>query len=785
MLRQAIGDAFRVSRNTPWTSCAIVLTLALGTGLNAAVLALTYGIVLRPLPYRAASQLVQIDQEIPLGQLEEWRARLRTVDRISGFATAPHVLRGIGAPHSVRAAFVSNEFFEVLGVQAGVGRIFGSSNDPAAVILSRRAASAAGMDHEALLGRQLTIAGLSLPVLGIMPASVSFPSDGTELWIPAAAAPAVALRGRADDRRFRLLARMKPGVTLQQVSDDATRVRSELTSPSSRDEQHRVQVETIQEHLYGGVRPLLAAFLAGAGLVLVVASANVATLLLGRAATREREMAVRLALGAGRGRILAGLFAEGLLLALAGSTIGVGFAVGATQLMKARLTSTLPRLDAVAVDWPVLGLALVVGLLVALGCTIGPGLYALRTNVAPLLRSFGAPGLRLRRRMTAGLVVAQIALSTVLLVSGALLVRSVMHLLSVDLGVETGSAVTMRVMLADTMQLVQDRGPFVQSVLDQIRGLPGVRAAGIGVGLPPDHADVLMRIRVVDGARDETVRMHLIPVSPGYLEALGARVVSGRLLEVQDLTSDRPVVVVSRSVARGLFGDRQPVDRDLVATIPGSGNARPRVVGVVDDVRYDGLDAVAGGAVYVPWNRLPLGVVSLVVRTAGAPFRSVAAIRGILQRLDPEVPLEDVVTLDNLATRSIAARRLQLMTAIGFALLTFTIAVLGLVAVLMRSIVERRHELAIRAAIGSSPEQTRRSVLRHAAGLTGLGLACGLLGAVAAARGLAHSLFGVRPYDPLTFAGIAVAILVITLLACLIPATRASRIDPAEVLRSV
>ena len=288
MLRQAIGDAFRVTRNTPWTSFAIVLTLSLGTGLNAAVLALTYGIFFRPLPYRDPAALVQIDQEIPLGQLQEWQARLRTVDRVAAFASAPHVLRGIGAPHSVRAAFVSDEFFEVLGVQAGVGRTLGSSTGPAGVMLSRRAASVDGVDHEAMLGRPLTIAGLSLPVLGIMPASVSFPSDGTELWIPASAAPAVALRGRADNRRFRLLARVKPGATPQQVSEDARRVRRELASPSNRDEQRPVPVETIQEHMYGGVRPLLAAFLAGAGLVLVVAAANVATLLLGRAATRER-----------------------------------------------------------------------------------------------------------------------------------------------------------------------------------------------------------------------------------------------------------------------------------------------------------------------------------------------------------------------------------------------------------------------------------------------------------------------------------------------------------------
>ena len=784
MLRQAAGDAFRVSRNTPWTSATIVLTLALGTGLNASVLALVYGIFYRPLPYRDARSLVRIEHDIPITQLPEFRARLRTVDRVAGFASASYVLRGIGAPHAVRAAFVSEEFFEVLGAPAAIGRTFDASSRGEGVILSWRAAVATGEDPAGLLGRQLNVANLNLPVLGILPPSASFPSDGTDLWIPAVDAPAVALRGLADDRRFQLVARVRPGATLEQVSEDTARVRRELSSRPTGAEK-KIPVQTIQDHLYGGVHSLLATFFAGAALVLVVACANVATMLLGRAAAREREIAVRLALGAGRSRILGGLFAEGLLLALAGSAAGVGLAAGGIRVMRATLTATLPRLDAVAIDWPVLALALLVGLLVALGCTIGPGLYALRTNVAPLLRSSGAPGLRLRRRMTASLVVAQIALSTVLLVCGALLVGSVMHLLAVDLGVGAGNGVAMRVMLADTMQLVGERNAFVQSLLDRLRAEPGVLHAGIGVGLPPNHADVLMTIRVVDGPRDETVRMHLIPATPGFLDALGARVVAGRLLQAQDLSSDRPVVVISRSVARGLFGDRQPVDRDLVATIPGSGNVRPRVVGVVEDVHYDGLDAAAGGAIYLPWNRLPLGVVSLVVRTVGAPLPAASAVRGILRQLDPGVPIEDVVTLDNLATRSIGDRRLQVVIAIGFALLTLTIAVLGLVAVLMRSIAERRHELAIRAAIGSSPAQTRRSVLRHAAGLTGLGLACGLAGAAAAARGLAHSLFGVRSYDPLTFGGIAVAILVVALLACLIPATRASRIDPGEVLRLV
>jgi hypothetical protein len=333
-------------------------------------------------------------------------------------------------------------------------------------------------------------------------------------------------------------------------------------------------------------------------------------------------------------------------------------------------------------------------------------------------------------------------------------------------------------MLADTMRLVRDRDALVGTLLDRVRALPGVRAAGIGSGLPPDHGEVEMAIRLVGDGRDTTHRMHLIAVSPGFLEALGARLISGRTLEARDSTlspTDGPVVVISRSVAKGLFGWREAVGQTLPSRGLGSDTRRPLVVGVVDDV--------PGGALYMPWAQLPLGVVSLVVRTSGDP-QVVPAIRQVLQGLDPTLAVEDVRRLDDLASHSIEARRLQTLAACGFAALTLLLATLGLTAALLRSVAERRHELAIRSALGGTPRQIRNLVLSSGSKLMIAGLAIGAAGALLTGRLLARALYGVSSSDPATLAAVGATVSVVGLLACLVPAIRASRVDPGTLLRS-
>lgn len=788
-MRDSLRDAFRACRADPWTTLTIVVTLGIGTGVNAAVLALVYGILLRPLPYREPSRLFVIDEEMRLSQLASWSAALQTADSIAAYAPAQHVLRGLGAPRVVQAAFVSDNLFEVLGLGPAKAAAARGDASPVGVFVSERTARILDVAPESLVGRSVSVAGLTLPIVAVLPAAVAFPAEGTELWIPASAAPPVTIKGQEDARWFKLVARIKPGVSVPQFVADATRVRALLSTddgpPRPRREPKPAAVKSIRDGLYGDSRPLLTAFFLAAAIVLIVACANVSTLLLGRTAGREQELSLRLALGAGQARLVGILFAEGVLLAGAGSALGIGLAAGALRMLRSTAASGLPRLDAVTVDWPVLLMALGVASLVSIASTVGPALCVRRTEAASLVRAPSLRGLAARRRLSNGFVVSQIALATVLVVSSSLLARSIVRLMAVDIGVNAEHAVAMRLMLADTMRLVTDRGPFVTTLLDRVRAAPGVTNAGIGTGLPPDHGEIEMAIRLVDQNGDRTHRMSLVAVSPGFLEALGARLIAGRTIAAGDVQGDGgPVVVISRSVAGGLFPNRAAVGQELPSRGMGTDPRHPRVIGVVDDVHYTGLDAAAGGALYMPWSKLPLGVVSLVIRTTGDPRLVIPAVRRIVSDLDPALAVEGVRPLDQLAAQSIAERRVQLVVASAFAALTLILSVLGLVAALLRAVGERRQELAIRAALGGTPQQIGRMVLAGGTRLTVIGLALGVVAAFGATRLLGHALYGVSATDLATFATVAAGMLAISTTACLIPALRAARADPSALLRS-
>jgi hypothetical protein len=436
----------------------------------------------------------------------------------------------------------------------------------------------------------------------------------------------------------------------------------------------------------------------------------------------------------------------------------------------------------VAVDWHVLTLSLLVSLLVALACTMAPAICAGRTGAAALVRAHGARGARGHGRMTSGLVIAQIALSTTLLVAAGLLGRSVLRLVAVDIGIDTRQSVAMRLMLADTMRLVPERGQFVSTLLERVRALPGVQQAGIGSSLPPDQSPVQMGIRLVDGTRESSTYMQLVAASPGFLEALGARLIAGRTLDQRDLLGDTPAVVISRSLARALFSGRDAVGQDMPrgvsAPIPPAAGRRHR----------------RGRALPPGWEQrrtTPVTCHGSSFRSASCPSLFTAGdparwcLKSGAARADGCGPGDrSARTLDSLAGLSIADRRLQIATGAAFALLTLTLALLGLVSALMRSVTERRLELAIRAAIGSTPSQIRRLILVRGVWLSGLGLACGVAAAAVTSRLLAHALFGVTPYDPLTFASVCAGILGTAVLACVIPARRAAGVDPATLLRS-
>ena len=783
-LLQELRRSGRRSRRSLASTVGIVVTLALGTGLNFAVLAVAYGVLGRPLPYRDPSQLVIIQRGALLPELDEWRARLRTVDGIAGFATADHSLRGIGEPRIVRAAFVSSGFFEILGVSAMSGQLPTAHSEGQSVILSQRLALRAGQEASGLLHSMVSLADGVFTVAGVMPVSVSIPSEDIDLWLPATAAPAVSVL-RKDDRRYTLIARLKPGTTLQNVRDDATRVARELTGGQSAGPSGPpVDVVTVETQLLGAVRPVLLGLATGASLVLLIACANVAGLLLNRAITREREIALLRALGAPWRSIIGGFFIDALVLVSAGSIGGLIVAATAVRLLRARVVGLLPRAEAIFLDLPVMATAAAVVLFVAVLCTIAPGLHSLRRSLGPLVRYGSRYDLPHRRRATAFLVVVQIAMSVVLLISSGLLARTMTRLLNIDLGLNSTRALTLKLTMGDrTLLRPGEHKQFVDELLEQVQALPGVESAGLGSSLPPHTSQVEIGIRVVEGPRDESRRLGLVATSGRYLEAIGARLLKGQLAGEGSVAQSAPQIVLSRSAAAHLVEGRDPIGLDLTP-MPGTGGQRPRVIAVVEDVKFTGLVAPVAGAIYVPWQGFPLGTMYLVVRTKTDPLTLAPAVRSIVRRLNPAQPVSEARSLKDVVSSSVADRRMHAMVTLSFALIALAITVAGVTAVLGQRIAARRQELAIRCALGASRSDTVRLVMAYGLKLAAIGVAAGLALAGVAGRGLVRYLFGISEYDPITFLGAALVTSLTAVIACAVPAIRASVIQPGRDLRA-
>ena len=773
------------------TALAAVITLALGTGANTAVMAVAYGVLLRPLSFVAPDRLVVIDiarraSGTPLGiklaDVEEWRRRLQAVEGVAAFGAADLTVRGVGEPESVHALLVTGDFFNVLGTRPEAGQPFTDSHAAATVVgdrYARRAGSALSV-----LGRAMTIGQSGFQIAAVMPPAFAFPDDQVDLWVPAESIGTLHVFGNADDARsYRLVARRRPGVTVDALRQEAERVRKDIHPGNG----VVATVQPLLEAVAGDARPVLTAFVAAAAVVLLVACANVATLLVGRAAARGREFAVRLALGASPTRLVRGALAESLVLSAAGSALGVGLAEICLRLFIHTARSSLPRVSAATIDLPVLAGAAGVALLVTVLSGLAPALGVTRTDFAPTFRQTIASSGASRAR--APLVVLQVAMAIVLLTGTGLFARTVLGLLRGHGGVDPDHVVTSRLMLSEGTRFdAQGRLPFIDTLLERVRALPGVTAAGVGSSLPPRHNQLEATIRLIDPAthRDEAFAMDLISVTPGYLQTLGIHLEAGRLFDDHDATSGAPVAILSDQAVRDLSPNASPLDHPFVVALPtrAGPRVRPRVVGVVSDVHYTGLDAVADANVYALWQNVPTGTSYLVARTTGDPQALATRLAETVHTLDPGLPLLDVRSLDDEMNLAIEGRELRLRLVAAFAGLAFAVALVGLWAALGCSVTERRRELAIRSALGATPRRVMGVVATHGVALSGAGLVIGLGASVATGRWMSALLSGVSPYDPLTYAAVAGVVLATSAVACYLPARRASKIDPLELLRS-
>jgi predicted permease len=788
--------ALRTFLRSPVLFAASVLTLAVGTGLATGVLAVAYGVLLRPLPYREPDRLVVIalhppgvedrDVGIRLTEFAEWRSRFRVFEQVAGHNSAELSLRGAGDARSVRTAMVTDGFFETLGLAAAEGTTQAFGRDAPAVAVSSRLADQIGRNGP-WRERGVTLGTNDFRVAAVMPVSFAMPSDDTDLWVRADAVPEITLFGFQDQRRFQLIGRLGPGVTLEQASEDARRVAREIDGSQQAARRRDATLRPLHDRPRQEARATVIPFVAGSILVLLIACANVSGLLVGRASAREREFAVRRALGASAGRIGRASLAESFAVAIPGWVLGLWIALLVIRAFESLAAGAIANLQNVSLDPSVVLASFVLAVLVALLSGGAPAWRAIRSDPNAALKTTSERIGRGRSALRSALVISQIALTVVLLVSAALLMRTVNRLVAEERGFTTANALAMRLRLTQTLRFeVNERAPFINRLVSDVRALPGVVAAGVGSDLPPNGTQLEMSIRIVTEKGEESMyRLSPSAVTPGYLEALGVTLKSGRLFEEKDRQAARPPIVITDAAARMMFPGIDPVGRDWPATLPGPAGTRvtPTVIGVVRDIKHKGLDAEATAVVFTPWERLAPTNAHLVVRTSGRADSLAPALRRIVQQLDPTLPLFPVQTLDEVVARTLAPRRLREQLSAMFAALALALAVIALWGAMAQSVLDRRRELAVRLALGSTSTGAVGLMLRGGLTLIALGVALGAAGGIVTARLLQHLLHGVTPSDPVAFgAGTAIAAL-ISAVACYLPARRAARINPTELLR--
>lgn len=805
-LLRDLRHALRVMTQSPGFSLAAILTLALGIGAATAIFSMVDAVLLRPLPFAGQDRLVTVWGEVPernqahvevsLQDYEGWREGNRVFSGLALLAATDSdlALTGGDQPLHVRGRLVSANLFDVLGVRPALGRSFRPEEDrpdsqKVAVVShgfwQRHLAGDAGV-----LGKTVSLDGEPHLVIGVMPADFRFPRN-VDLWIPAG--PLGTAPELKTIRVFEAIGRLNPGVSIEQAQADMTALSERLEEVHPQTNQgYRASVRPLVDEILGDTGPALLLLLAAVALVLLIACANVAGLLLARAASRQKETAVRIALGAGRPRLIRQLLTESALLALLAAAVGLFLAWLGLRIVTAVGPADIPRLDEVGIDARVLAFTLLVSLVTAVLFGLAPALQAARPDLTSSLKEGGKSSASLgSRRLRSLLVVAEVALALVLLVGAGLVIRSFLHLQRTDLGFKPESLLTMRITLyGDKRPEPHQWAAFYRDVAQRVEALPEVERASVVLLRPLSGPigwdyDFQVEGQTPDEQKTNPTSNHE-RVSPGYFRTLGIPLVAGRDFTWSDGPEAPQVAIVNQSMARRFWPGQDPVGKRLRFGRPG-GRQGPwmTVVGIVGDVRYRELQSVKPD-VYVPFLQDPNWAMDLVVRTASDPLSAASAVTAAVQEVDRDQPVSGITTMERALSDTVARPRLRSFILGVFAALALLLAAVGLYGIIAQSVAQRRQEIGIRIALGAGRPEVLRLVLRQGLGLTLAGLAAGLglALAVGATGWLSTLLYGVEPTDLVTFAAVPLVLLAVAVAASLIPALRATRVDPLTVLRA-
>ena len=790
-------------RKNPGFTAVAVLTLALGIGANTAIFSVVNAVLLRPLPYPEPDQLVQLCADwsgkpntfIGGATFVEVKAQNQSLARIAAYSGGDMTLTGTGSAERVVAGAVTADFFPLLGVQPALGRNFAREEDtpngPKAAILGHGFwQSRFGGDAD-VLGRTLTLNEQSYTVVGILPARFQYP-ERFQLWIPLALGETGAALAKYGEGMILLkaIARLKPGVTLEQAQAELRTIAQREQSPRP-DEAQVVSLVTLHEQVVGDVKGALLVLLGAVALVLLIACANVANLLLARAAARQREMAVRAALGARRLRVARQLLTESVLLSLAGGGLGLFLAFWSVRALGQWSGASLPSMHGIGIDAWVLAFTLGVSVITGLAFGLAPAVQAWRSDVNAALKEEGRGDTGGRRnRLRHLLVVSEVALALVLLVGAGLLLKSFSRLMEVNPGFRTHGVLTFQVTLTGEKSAPQIVN-FVEQVVERLKALPGVQAAGATNSLPLTD---LARIGVpeIEGRppidfsnvkRSEVTPVSRPTVTRDYFNAMGISVKNGRALTSLDARPGAGSVIVNEAFEKHFFPGESAVGKRIRLKL-GSAKARwQTVVGVVSDVRQSGLAGDVLPQVYSPDLEDVGDAMSFVIRVAGEPAGLISAVRAVVVEVEPNQALYNVMTMEQRLANTMTSRRLNTALLGSFGAVALLLAVVGIYGVMSYAVTQRRREIGVRMALGAQKSDVLGLFIRSGLRLTLLGVAIGLAGAFALTRYLSSLLYSVEATDPLTFLTVAVALTGVAMLAGYIPARRAARIDPMEALR--
>jgi putative ABC transport system permease protein len=786
-----------LTRNPAFTVVAL-LALALGIGANAAIFSVVNAVLLRPLPYADPDRLMMIREtrlpqfpefSVSPGNFLDWQKQNSVFERLVAIQGSAFNLIDGGEPERLRGQRVSDGFLDMLGAQPALGRGFMSEEDQPGhnfvVILSHGLWQRRFGGDANILNRSITLDGQSYTIIGVMPATFRFGGD-TELWTPIAFTAQQAQQHGG--HYLQAIGQLNPGVTVAQARTELSAIADRLAEQyPDANAGWNVKITPLLEFAVRSIKPALLVLLGAVGFVLLIACANVANLLLARAASRQKEIAIRTALGASRWRIVRQLLTESVLLALVGGAIGLLLAIWGKDLLLSLAPEDLPRVRDASLDGWVLAFTAGITLLTGLSFGLVPALQASRPNLNETLKDAGRGSTEGGRRhlIRSTLVVLEVATALVLLVGAGLMIKSFLRLQNVDPGFNPNNALMVKLSLPQKKYSTEDqRAAFYKQLLDKIARLPGVQAAGAACVVPLSGDDYVLGFDIqgrppdAPGAGPST---NYYAVTPDYFTAMGIPLRKGRLFTEQDRKDAPRVAIISEAMAKQYFPDEDPIGKRIHVT---NGPVTYReIVGIVGDVKQYGLDEKTPVETYEPFAQQPFSFMSLIVRTTGDPTALVGAIRGEVLSLDKEQPVSSIRTLDQLISTSIAQQRFAMLLLSVFAVVAMVLASVGIYGVMSYSVTQRTHELGIRMALGASSANVLRLVVGHGMRLTLLGIGLGLILAFLLTRLMAALLFGVSATDPATFAVFSVSLTAVALVACLVPARRALKVDPMVALR--